>query len=530
MDRVNVIVFSQSTPLASVRSCIGNGGQAYPFVCLSTHKLFDVEESQILNDVNVPVQFHSFADLINEEEMVWCDTHAYDIESEENKTRPRTPRAYYHQIMIEKNRAVLNNLEKRYALIAKYLCADDLGICADVWLKAGFQDKTGRAATKRKAPYGLRILGAGKRWLVTILRNIHNKIFLFRTPETNYIFLGSPTRIRPRLKGVDVVALTPPLYRVLLCSLMCVIRKLLYRVDDSFHELLQEKLIASWIRRFDAELLLTSLHQYSLRHTGLRNKLRKDMAVLQDGFLPENYTSRYCSYYFDIKEFWVWDRLSMGFFQKAGLPAKVCPFFESPRLPLIATGEHPFKRILVLTSGAGDWTALKNRSDEDVMVMAFVEVARRFPDLEIIYRCHPLWAHPAHQGLDSIERVDAYFRQLGLNNIRVSKGSMLQSQRFKKDKELAVPHESIEHDIEQADFVFGEHSFSMIDAAARGKIFASVNLTGRRDFFVNYTKLGFLHCTNVGQITGLIEEYQKSPGRLLSIHNRAVRVYNEDYS
>jgi len=272
--------------------------------------------------------------------------------------------------------------------------------------------------------------------------------------------------------------------------------------------------------------LLSSFHEYGPDYVTIAKDLRMDLIILQDGFLPENYSSKYLAYYFEIEKFWVWDKLSLGLFDNQGYNAEVCPFFSTPSLPPIEKSPYSVKTILVLTSGAGDWTALKNRSDEDQMVIAFKEIAERFPEIRIIYRCHPLWAHPEHQGINSIKRVDCYFREKGLTNIAVSGESFVQSEKFGKSGLLGISHSSLEQDLKEADMVFGEHSYSMIDAALKGKLFVSINLTNRRNFFHNYSKLGFPHLNSVQELISFIEDIQISSTRIIERYNKAVLRYN----
>jgi hypothetical protein len=271
------------------------------------------------------------------------------------------------------------------------------------------------------------------------------------------------------------------------------------------------------------------MHEYQPGHSELAHNLKIDLVILQDGFLPENYTSRYLAYYIGVREFWVWDRLSLGLFENQGFKAEVCEFLSVPKLPEIERDQYPVRTIVVLTSGAGDWTALKNRSDEDQMVMAFVKVAEHFPDVQIIYRCHPLWAHPAHQGINSILRVKEYFRRRGLKNIMVSEESLTQSRRFMERGELGFPQSSLAKDLGRADLVFGEHSYTMIDAARQHTLFASVNLTRRRNFFESFTKLGFPHLTSTEEIISFIGQLQASPDHILQSYNKAIQCYNNQW-
>jgi len=160
------------------------------------------------------------------------------------------------------------------------------------------------------------------------------------------------------------------------------------------------------------------------------------------------------------------------------------------------------------------------------MLMAFVEVARTLQNINFIYRPHPFWVHPSHQGENSIERAVEYLKSTGLKNIKISAGSLVQSKRYAHDRQLYVEPKSVMDDIAQADLVFGEHSFSMIDAARTGKMFASVLIANRRDYFINYSKLGFFHLTSKESIVQFINDMENNSGIIRDKYNAAVRKYN----
>ena len=187
-------------------------------------------------------------------------------------------------------------------------------------------------------------------------------------------------------------------------------------------------------------------------------------------------------------------------------------------LPLF---KKEIQTILVATSGPGDWTAQKNRSDEDLMLEAFVEIARRFPDIDIIYRCHPTWIHPEHNGVNSIKRVEEYLNNTGLKNIHLS--SNIPTEKL-GDFKLSFPRSSLEEDLKKADIVFGEHSVSMLDGGFKQLPFASVNLTNRRNLFCGISDMGFPHCTSVDDIENVIKSYGTE--KFKELYSEAVKKYN----
>ena len=74
------------------------------------------------------------------------------------------------------------------------------------------------------------------------------------------------------------------------------------------------------------------------------------------------------------------------------------------------------------------------------------------------------------------------------------------------------------------DIVFGEHSIAMIDAAFKGILFSSCNVTGHRNFWKDITDLGFPHCESIEEINALLKTIG-SP-EFNSSYERAIQNYN----
>ena len=203
------------------------------------------------------------------------------------------------------------------------------------------------------------------------------------------------------------------------------------------------------------------------------------------------------------------------------LSSRVIPFRNKLYIP---TPSFPsqLKKVLCVASGAGDWTALKNRSDEDKMIYAFGKIASMFPDVQFIYRCHPVWIHPLHQGVNSINRAAEYISNLNLPNFKIS--CNIPDANVDGKFVLSFKRSSFEDDLKDVDLVFGEHSISMIDAAFKNILFASCNVTGRRDFFAGVTKLGFPHCESIEEISQLLLNITTPDFRASYI--KAVENYN----
>ena len=161
--------------------------------------------------------------------------------------------------------------------------------------------------------------------------------------------------------------------------------------------------------------------------------------------------------------------------------------------------------------------------------MIFKKPDIKYKDIDFIYRCHPVWVHPEHQGVNSINRVKNFFEFLDAPNLKMS-GNIPKTDL--KKFQLSFVRSSLEEDLKEVDLVIGEHSISMIDAAMQGIPFVSVNLTKRRNFFSEISALGFPHCKSEKQLMRVLDEYSTEEFRndyveAISKYNNMVNVDEE---
>jgi hypothetical protein len=271
---------------------------------------------------------------------------------------------------------------------------------------------------------------------------------------------------------------------------------------------------------------ITPIHEQRDAFGDISKVLGIPLNYLQDGFLPGNFSSCYLKYIHNPACFLVWDRASSGIFIKHGLPWRCSLLFADTRLPLVQRDPGPIKKILYLASGAGDWTAVKNRSDEDRAFETFIEVARRLPEVQVVFRPHPLWADPNMQGLESLERIANYVSQLGIPNFHMSGGALSDSKGFKRDKQVSRKSSSIQGEIADAEVVFGDHSQTMIIAARQGKIMASVNVSRRESLFSSFSYYGFPCLQTADDVINFILSLGNSSAAIAA-YNLAVAGYNQ---
>ena len=492
---LNIVLFSQHLILDSLieklkQECI-NG----KIVFLTTQFLFEHERAK-LNESFPEAEFRCFADFLTDEDMAKCDEDAFiDLSMSYDE--------YLCRMKKMKNRMVLDKVNAVYQDYQGFIFCDDLGIDSDVWIKAGFKWFSGEYyyPQHQGKDFKNRLKKRLKKY--SLVRNLYGKIcsprkalvedvYVAYYEGKKYIFIGRMNRIDYRL------AITFTLSK---------------EEKDKFNRgEYEEKETCQY---------LTTWHEHW--KCTVPDDSRYDVRWIQDGYLPPNYTDY--SYDFIPKnvQYYAWDILGTKLFKNRNLPVSVIPFRKKLYMPKPSFPKE-VKHVLIVASGSGDWTALKNRSDDDILVYAFAQMAKRFPKINFVYRCHPTWIHPLNVGVHAIARVQEYFSWLNLPNLHVSAHIPIQT-AGEGDFKLTFPRSSLEEDLTKADFVFGEHSISMVDAAFKQLPFASVNLTKRRNFFCGIADMGFPACEKLEDIVSLLtnvtnENFQHDYLKAVDIYNR----------
>lgn len=488
MDKL--FLFSQNVKLPSLIKIKKYIRKDDKIIFFTTHHLFENEIEFLKNNFGL-FEYITFSMLLNDSEQESIDKAA-DSEKVHNAFD------YYNQIRLIKNQRIAEKVCKKYKGAEKFIISNDLGIEESIWLKRGFKEikceyyfdwRERKSFKKRiknivkKIPFVVDIYQKIKK---TNISPYGDDVYSAEWNGKKYIFIGRLQRIGYRID-------------------------LNLQKDEKEKERLDKKQFYS---KSECEYI-TSIHERT--KCTVPDSSEYDVRYIQDGYLPPNYSACDLKYIPKNVQYYSWDVMGSRQFKYHNIPVSIMPFGKKLYMP-----EPKFpkkvKTILVATSGTGDWTAQKNRSDDDLMVMAFVEVARRLPDVEIIYRAHPTWVFPEHVGVNSINRVAEYFEWTKLSNIHLSAN-------IPDMKVLSFPRSSLEEDLEKADIVFGEHSVSMIDGAFKNIPFASVNLTTRRDLFCGLTELGFPNCKTADDIVDFINNI--SDKSCQAIFLEAVNRYNK---
>lgn len=470
----NIVVITQNVKLESLH-LLRNHLKGEETLVFSTQLVFENEATIICEQLGTKCTFANFTNLMTDADFECCDRDAY-IESQ------RSVAQYYAQIKQLKNQMVIERLLAKYPSDNRLIVCDDLGLDEDTWLEKGFKKVECEYYHLPEAD-----VPARKRGVSGLLKAVNNQCKRFYTGDIyvayyagkKHLFFGSLNRIG-------------------------------YRFNIDFKKASKWENIKFILGYFWCKALKTFPKNDTVRMSTLHESTawpfphhpNWNVKIIQDGYLPPNYSSKYLLFHGPYTEFYTWDVEGRKTFEYHHLKSRVIPFRNKLYLP-----EPQFpkqvKKVLCVASGAGDWTALKNRSNEDSMMEAFGKVAVLFPDIEFIYRCHPVWIHPLHQGVNSINRAAEYIHWLNLPNLKISSNipNAEEGGKFR----LSYKRSSFEEDLKDVDIVFGEHSISMIDAAFKQILFGSVNVTGRRDLFCGISAMGFPHCESVEEIVSLLK-------------------------
>lgn len=482
--KANIIVFTQNLILESLKDIVPEINQSYPIVLVTSQCLFENEKETIQSLIG-EFESYTFASFLSDKEMEKCDQNSY---KEEQNNRID----YYDIIKQYKNNIIISKIMEIYVPVTKFILCEDLGIDLSTWIQAGYK--------KIELMYYCRIqeemdTKKGSK-LAALKRYIGEPVYSAYYNRKKYVFYGSLNRVGYRM-GIE------------------------FKLDKMENwifviTVVMSKIFKRFICRKNVEHISTIHESVKWSFPDLPNY---KVGIIQDGYLPPDNPSLYLKFVNPNECYYAWDTLGMQIFHNQGILVRMLPFRKKLYMPKPIF--KPIKSVLCVASGAGDWTAMKNRSDEDMMIIAFVEIAKRHPWIRFIYRCHPGWVHPEHQGVNSINRVAEYFEWLELPNLILS-GNIPSTDigNFR----LSFSRNSLEEDLKEADIVFGEHSIAMIDAAFKGIPFASVNMTGRRDFFSGMTKLGFPHCESLDEIEETL--FASDNPEFIDKYTRAVERYN----
>ena len=494
----NIVVITQNLVLSSITDLANRIKPNSETLIVSTQYVYDNERALIESLLGCKCHYIDFADLITDEEGEKCDIEAFNPAKQ-----GQDEFAYYDDIKSLKNELIVHRLLELYPCNNKIILCGDLGIVEDIWLAAGFErvelqyyyiePKENNADSKKN---GIKSrLKKTLLWkMIRKVRNVVNApLWVAWSDGKKYIFYGSLNRIGYRFN----VEFGP-------ASLF---EKLRYKIDCS-------------IKNTQPETLhITTFHEGYHR---IPDRKDLNVRIIQDGYLPSNYGSNTYYFYGLNTIFYTWDKLGNLAFERFNLPCEIMPIRKKLYLP-IPNYPSKIRKVVCAASGSADWTAIKNRSDENKLLVTMGKVAALLPDVEFVYRCHPVMAKPYHEGVNAINRNAEYIQWLQLPNFHISSNIPIANQDG--NTSLSFKRSSFEEDLKGADIVFGEHSVAMIDAGLKGIMFASVNVTGHRSYAKSLGELGFPICTSVEDVTNLIKNVNTEEFKMR--YTQAINNYNK---
>lgn len=519
--RVRLIVFSITADWQQLCAALRAEGEDEEICAVTPHLLFPSERERLAREDPRVRVFRTFHDLLEREDMERCDAEADRRLLERRAGREGRVEEYYAEIMRLKNECAVRRLVAEFEVTGGALVSGDLGIAPDVWRELGLADWR-RPEVLPRASFWRKL----RKFFFDPVR-----IHYLECKEERWLLIGRPDRVAQYLDW-SAVTLTPmglgwewwfslQMKAVLKLRLpAAAIRPVLRLVN------------APWAMSNRAVTrAAATVHE---DHTGvarLAEGLGLEYLNLQDSFLPSYYPSRYLLYRPAVRRFLVWDNFSRGIFDRHGLASSRWEGFREWTLPKIRDlGPGPLRRVLYLSSGAGDWTALKNRSDEDLALSWLTDAARARPGVEFRYRPHPLWLHREHQGLNSIDRVVELVEQIGLRNLFVSQGARTDGRNFSLSGNLSSVSSSMDEDIAWAELVLGEHSQTMLVAAEQGKTIAGVNVSKHPSYFSDYAGVEFPLVSSAEDLVALVDtmSWPEKCAAFLQSYNAAIERHNRE--
>ena len=500
-----VIVISSHLKLSSLRNYVNETAGCNKIIFVTSQQLYP-NEIELLTNIFGEINTCCFSDLISDSEGEACDANSFLPFKEQGRTNYRVIGEYFDSLTKEKNKLLIKKIEKMYSPSIKLIASEDLGIVVEEWIKDGYKKITCEyyfIDDKKNPPLIRRVFQKHliKRIARRLKINYPEHVYVSNYGGKKLLFFGHLERVGYRLNLVFKESKLEAFKTWIVKNLYFFFR-------------------IKWKRNVQ---YLTTLHEYgNYAFYDLIDDPAFDNLLIQDGYLPPNDTTRYLYFYGKYSKYYSWDKLGSMLFNYYKLPVEIMPFRKN--YPLPEPKFNKIKKILCVSSGAGDWTAIKNRSDDERVVVLLGELAKKYPNIQFVLRCHPSWVSPGIQGVNSIQRVIDYITYLGVSNYIVS--TNIPSIKD-KDGNFVCSHSrnSFEKDLENVDLVLGVHSIAQIDAALKSIPFATVNLSGRRNLFKSISDLGFPYCENIEMVESIIKNIETQSFK--DDYIKAINLYNK---
>lgn len=483
-----LFVINQDTEVAKIQR-IAQTENFSRLLILTTHSPFRNERIEIQKTAS-KVEIKSFAEILTDQDMQSCDDRATS-ELKALRGDPRIMRRYFHFFMERslhyKNQIVSSRILSE-SRPRKLYFQENLGIDGVTWRRCGgflLRPVTRKTPTYHKT----------KRFLSHLVSFFKERgpITLVSDGSACCVFF-TPVK---RLKFSDRVRVHSIPFRPT--------QRLQFQVSAILRAVVTRALFRRIPSTLGLPLLATTIHEYSDK----LGEMPFPLHVFVDGYHPSNYTRSYVDSFTENCLFMVNHMLNAQWFEKHGRKTLgSAPFLQPPVMaPVSSYPARSLKVVLLALNHAGDWTSLINRSDTDLLIEAFADLAEQFPNLHFVVRPHPTMATPQHEGIHSLERVKQYIRWRGIPN-------------------LSASEQTLSEDMQRGDLFISEYSQVLIDALQNGKLGVIANLTCRRSFMEDYESLGFLSVGTAADLHKLMAEICRDSRFAIEIQNQAASRYN----
>jgi len=442
---------------------------------LTSHKLFPFEisslEAQLADAGKTLAGAACFGDFLDDKSLVACDDQASAA------LLPHVGSAdyiakYQAKMTTLKNQALLEAIGHHWQF-ENIIVSEGLGISSSAWLAAEKNTSVIPAVTESNS------FAKVRQFAQSLWRRIYKpfkRYDLLRIQgETPVFFWSSISRLNFQ-PGIN------------------------FRTIRGNIQELQSILTSS-----EGGVLATTIHEYD--PAGLQQQLRAPFEIYVDGLHPANMPRCYLDGYPDAC-YVVRDMFDDQWFRQFGKTTRPGREFLTSSKMELPGSSRPVNRIYLMLNHAGDWMALINRSDTDLLLLAFVELAKLFPEVQFVVRPHPGTAHPDHEGTCAINRIKKLIKVTRLGNLEVSGGTL-------------------EQDLAAADLIISEYSNVLVEGWRQGIPGLIVNLTRRRNFMQDYSALGFPTVTSEEQLHSWFARILARPQDLIDIHTSAATGYNQ---
>lgn len=454
-------------------------------LALSTHHLFAGERKAFSSQPGIErIVFREFGELLTDAEMEWCDDEATRLLCDGDAGEAAAHYAVAHMAKSRylKNSSIHRAISREYR-IPRVFFTPGIGVDGAYWRSVADSTEIGG----RRRPSTLRRLARRLKQRVRVPRL--PDVVIAESGEKRLFMLADTARLHPVLpEGARKIRIAgrprlPARKRPLE----------IYR-----------RLIASHAGPGKRNVVCTTIHQYD---PGL-SSLGCPIEIFVDGYQPSNYPRAYLDGYTE-GSFVVRDMFDAAWFEKHGRSVvRPYAFLRPVEMEPPRELEHGVRSIYLMLNHAGDWSALINRSDTDIVVERFFRIARDNPRVKAVVRCHPTMAREEHEGEGSLERIRRFVDGAGLPNLRLSAASLAE--------EMA-----------DADLIVSEYSNVILDGFKAGTLGVIANCTRRRNFMQDYTDLGFVTAPSAAELVGLVNDVVADPRPYLQQQKLAASRYNE---